>query len=293
MVEFWKQKLCSSFLIFCTIFDQIKGNSLNQSYSTHQTLTKTISTNSTPVAAPFSVTQRSSRIQQQQQSKPPVIRHASSVTDTYYTSQQQEPAKSIRTSTHVIPDQGSVPLMQVNRKNQQKTCQSFQQITPTYQRSKSYDDEPESNKFREMNFTVETNESHNLVNRPNYYGSLSSLPQQRSPRFTKEIQPMLTRRAGQPVKLEFELADCPDASVTWLKDGMHVYNTPHTRINSKFGVHTLIIPEAFPEDAGHYKVLINSPLGDLDTSCELIVEGFFIFLYLYKHYKKQLTRKNI
>ena len=92
--------------------------------------------------------------------------------------------------------------------------------------------------------------------------------------FVKELETVVNAHEGSPCRLEFETAGYPEPAITWLKDNMHVNNSPDTRITSNAGLHALVIPEVFPEDAGFYKALASTPLGTLETCCELVVQGF-------------------
>lgn len=163
---------------------------------------------------------------------------------------------------------------------QARHCQAQQTISPSYARSRSYEEEE----------AVVQRSTLNIQNRPRptSYGSTGSLPQQEflfkvgdqaqaGPRFVRKLAPYLQRTAGQPVKLEFEINDLPECRIRWYHNGRQVENGPSTRINSTFGVHTLIMPAVRADDAGSYKVIIESPLGNLETACDLIVEGSSFF----------------
>lgn len=99
---------------------------------------------------------------------------------------------------------------------------------------------------------------------------------QPGPELLKKLPPVLRKPEGQQVRFEIEVdGSLPPQSiqVSWFKDGMHVRNSPDTRLASNFGLHTLIIPEVFYEDSGLYKVLVQTPLGNLESFCQLVVEG--------------------
>lgn len=102
-----------------------------------------------------------------------------------------------------------------------------------------------------------------------------------APRINKKLPPIVKKREGQAVKLEVEVCGVPEPQVAWYKDGILVRNSPDTRLTSNFGLHTLIIPEAFNEDSGIYKAVVTSPLGALESFCQLIVEGFEVFAFIY------------
>lgn len=97
----------------------------------------------------------------------------------------------------------------------------------------------------------------------------------KAPQLLKRLPPVLKKNEGDSARLEIEISVTePQPQVTWFKDDLHVHNKPDTRITSNFGLHTLIIPEVFCEDSGLYKVLVSSPLGTVESVCQLIVEGF-------------------
>lgn len=148
---------------------------------------------------------------------------------------------------------------------------SSQQI-PTYPRSKSYEDEDTVTTKRM------TGSMTNLLPQQEFlFRNVGNNNAQQGPRFVRKLAPYVQRHAGQPMKLEFEINDAPNVQITWLKDGKRLQNSPHTRINSTFGVHTLIIPNLSPDDAGHYTVHIETPSGNLDTACDVVVEGVSFF----------------
>ena len=41
------------------------------------------------------------------------------------------------------------------------------------------------------------------------------------------------------------------------------------------------MPAVKADDAGSYKVVIESPLGNLETACDLVVEGFCPLVFVY------------
>ncbi len=98
-----------------------------------------------------------------------------------------------------------------------------------------------------------------------------------APQFIRKLAPAIKRNEGQYAQLELEILGVPEPHVTWFKDNVHLRNSTDTRISSKFGVHSLVIPEVYAQDSGIYKALITSPLGILESYCHLIVEGVFLF----------------
>ena len=79
---------------------------------------------------------------------------------------------------------------------------------------------------------------------------------------------------GQPARLEIEVFGSPAPVVTWYKDGSAIRHAPPTiEIGSVGSIHSLKMQEIFTEDSGEYKVLIVSPFGKLETTCNVKVEG--------------------
>ncbi|XP_068178957.1 myomesin-3 [Antennarius striatus] len=70
---------------------------------------------------------------------------------------------------------------------------------------------------------------------------------------------------------------CPTPKVTWYKDGV-LLRRPHIpwnfRIQEEFGLHSLEIRRCTPDDAGEYKVIARSPLGEAMTFGTLIVNSY-------------------
>ena len=112
----------------------------------------------------------------------------------------------------------------------------------------------------------------------------TSKPEDGAPRFITHLFPQMKRFEGQVARFEIRVSGNPEPEITWYKDNLHVNNTPDTRITSNGGLHTLVIPEIFPEDSGLYKVVAKNPLGTVESTTQLIVEGgesiFFLNLAL-------------
>lgn len=82
---------------------------------------------------------------------------------------------------------------------------------------------------------------------------------------------------GMGVKLSCTAQGCPVPRVTWYKDGLPLsaYGQPwnHT-LQQKFGLHSLEIRRCSPEDAGEYKVVAKSSLGEATTFGTLVVNSY-------------------
>lgn len=77
---------------------------------------------------------------------------------------------------------------------------------------------------------------------------------------------------GLGVKLLCCLQAKPTPKIRWLKDGRELSKTDYSM---KFadGVVTLEIAACKPEDAGRYTCVATNPLGEAETTCQVIVEG--------------------
>lgn len=108
-------------------------------------------------------------------------------------------------------------------------------------------------------------------------------PTRNEPQLLRSMPNYLAFSERQPAHLEIEVSGTPNPVVTWYKDGLLVRNSPEAQISSNSGLHVLYIPEMYYEDSGIYKAVIASPLGILESICEINVEGFIlIFFRLYK-----------
>ena len=99
----------------------------------------------------------------------------------------------------------------------------------------------------------------------------------------RRLPPVLRKKEGQIVKLEFELSGEPP-QVSWYKNGILVRNSPDTRILSNcFGLQSLIIPEVFSEDSGLYRAVVELPggAGSFESYCQLIIEGVYLSQSIY------------
>ncbi len=129
--------------------------------------------------------------------------------------------------------------------------------------------ETENAKFETKPYNLDISKVAHII--PNNEGHIKT----GAPQFLRKLAPVIKRGEGQYAQLQLEISGIPEPQVTWFKDNMHVKNSPDTRIFSKFGIHTLVIPEVFDQDSGIYKALITSPLGILESCSHLIVEGVF------------------
>ncbi|KAJ3598192.1 hypothetical protein NHX12_001703 [Muraenolepis orangiensis] len=80
---------------------------------------------------------------------------------------------------------------------------------------------------------------------------------------------------GMSVTLACTLQGCPPPHVTWFKDGVELSRDAgqpwNRRLGRTFGLHTLEIRRCSPEDAGEYRVVARSALGEASTCGTLLV----------------------
>ncbi|XP_073341600.1 myomesin-3 [Pagrus major] len=82
---------------------------------------------------------------------------------------------------------------------------------------------------------------------------------------------------GMTVKLSCTVQGCPPPKVTWYKDGLplRISDQPwNYSLQQKFGLNTLEIRRCSPDDAGEYKVVAQSPLGEAMTFGTLVVNSY-------------------
>ncbi|KAK0142941.1 Myomesin-3 [Merluccius polli] len=82
---------------------------------------------------------------------------------------------------------------------------------------------------------------------------------------------------GMSVTLACTLQGCPPPHVTWYKDGVELSvgsaQPWNRRLRQEFGLHTLEIRRCSAEDAGEYRVVARSVLGEASTFCTLLVNS--------------------
>ncbi|XP_073781636.1 myomesin-3 [Danio rerio] len=96
----------------------------------------------------------------------------------------------------------------------------------------------------------------------------------KAPDFSVPLRPH-TVWCGMDVKLSCSVQGFPDPSITWFKDDVPLQPPLpwNYRISSRFGLHILEIRRCSAEDAGEYKVIARSSLGEAASSATLIVNS--------------------
>ncbi|XP_035528933.1 myomesin-3 [Morone saxatilis] len=82
---------------------------------------------------------------------------------------------------------------------------------------------------------------------------------------------------GMTVKLSCKVQGCPPPKVTWYKDGLPLRMTERSwnySLQQTFGLNSLEIRRCSPDDAGEYKVVAKSPLGEAMTFGTLVVNSY-------------------
>ncbi|KAM4580373.1 myomesin-3 [Odontesthes bonariensis] len=82
---------------------------------------------------------------------------------------------------------------------------------------------------------------------------------------------------GMTVKLSCTVQGCPPPKVTWYKDGeplLMSYQPWNYSLQQNFGLNSLEIRRCTPDDAGEYKVVAKSPLGEAMTFGMLVVNSY-------------------
>ncbi|XP_028281957.1 myomesin-3 isoform X2 [Parambassis ranga] len=99
---------------------------------------------------------------------------------------------------------------------------------------------------------------------------------QKAPDFPIPLRPH-TVWEGMRVKLSCTLQGCPAPKVTWYKDGKPLIMSLQPwnySLQQKFGLCSLEIRRCSPDDAGGYKVVAKSPLGEATTFATLVVNSY-------------------
>ncbi|KAK2903649.1 hypothetical protein Q8A67_008362 [Cirrhinus molitorella] len=96
----------------------------------------------------------------------------------------------------------------------------------------------------------------------------------KAPDFPIPLRPHMVW-AGMDVKLSCSVQGCPNPSITWYKDDVPLRGALpwNYKLTQKFGLNVLEIRRCSAEDAGEYKVVAKSSLGEATSSARLIVNS--------------------
>ncbi|XP_055338080.1 LOW QUALITY PROTEIN: titin-like [Paramacrobiotus metropolitanus] len=78
-------------------------------------------------------------------------------------------------------------------------------------------------------------------------------------------------KPGEKVVFEARVVGSPTPEVTWFRENVPIKNSTDFRITHHGDLHQLTIPEAFPADAGHYKIRAVNPAGESICIAELVI----------------------
>ena len=80
---------------------------------------------------------------------------------------------------------------------------------------------------------------------------------------------------GSAARFDVRVRGQPSPNVTWYKDGNEITEEqfPHIKVFQEHNLYSILITEGKLEDAGQYKVVAKSDLGDVSSTAQLFVEG--------------------
>ncbi|KAK3921141.1 Muscle M-line assembly protein unc-89, partial [Frankliniella fusca] len=102
--------------------------------------------------------------------------------------------------------------------------------------------------------------------------SVEPLKPTAGPSFTIPLSNVMAR-AGQKIKLECSISGTPLPLLTWTHDGKPLKENRDIKTFFEDGKATLVIPEAFPKDAGTYVVTASNNAAEATSSCTVTVKG--------------------
>lgn len=92
-----------------------------------------------------------------------------------------------------------------------------------------------------------------------------------APQFTTGLKG-LTIVDGDRLTLQCQVAGDPEPQVSWFKDGKKLESNDFVDLKYKYGLATLKIEEAYPEDAGEYRCVAKNYVNQAETQCTLKVK---------------------
>ncbi|XP_050539074.1 muscle M-line assembly protein unc-89 isoform X2 [Daktulosphaira vitifoliae] len=95
---------------------------------------------------------------------------------------------------------------------------------------------------------------------------------QETPKFIMPLSNVMAR-AGQKLKLECEVETNDSPTLIWLLNGKMMKEIKDFKNPENRGKINLIIPEAYPKDAGTYTLIIKTKYGEVSSSCQVSVKG--------------------
>ena len=177
--------------------------------------------------------------------------------------QQYEESQRLYSQNNLISEAVTSPKITRNGRQQQQQQQHQQQQNGFY---------AEQNSSTSHQRSVQTYEQYNQSN--NFRQETYSRQENRTneSQFVKPLPSFLRFSEGQPARLEIDTGSSAPV-VTWYKDNMIIRNTPDTQITANSSLHTLRLPEIYPEDSGLYKAVIQTATDKTESVCEVRVES--------------------
>nr|XP_054753173.1 muscle M-line assembly protein unc-89-like [Lytechinus pictus] len=96
---------------------------------------------------------------------------------------------------------------------------------------------------------------------------------QLAPCFLSAPPPMTVGAPGEPVRLSCRVGGNPVPKVIWSKDGRLLTSVPRMKILQDEDIHTMLILECLPEDAGNYTIEIVGPSGKKTNCFRIQIKG--------------------
>lgn len=78
------------------------------------------------------------------------------------------------------------------------------------------------------------------------------------------------------MRFQVRVSGKPSPEVTWYREGVPIISSPDFTITQEGDLHTLFIPEVFPEDSGKFTVRVISAAGQAESTAYLVVKGILI-----------------
>ena len=103
-------------------------------------------------------------------------------------------------------------------------------------------------------------------------------PEKQAPAFTLPLKDR-SISAGSPARFDVRVRGKPEPDVKWHKDGAESPSDrhPNMKVVQEGDLHSLLVTEGTPRDAGEYKCTATNSEGRASCSAQLFVEGEVFF----------------
>ena len=81
---------------------------------------------------------------------------------------------------------------------------------------------------------------------------------------------------GDPVTLKCEVKGQPQPEIQWYKDGKVLVSSKDFNQSYSGDIAKLVISDVLSDDAGEYVCIAKNTSGEVETACQLVVEGRFL-----------------